>query len=112
MLDYTNQLNLLDQSLDFLIESALVPITTTHSLSTVKRELGQAVSNFHLHRERVSELLKRILFHSDFLDEARRKYEVVRKRVVSHAWYPWSPLLAVLVVVISIVYYYYHHHHL
>ncbi|KAI8874495.1 hypothetical protein K501DRAFT_281270 [Backusella circina FSU 941] len=107
MIDYSNQLNLLDQSLDFLIESALVPITTSDSLCTVKRELNQAVTDFHLHRERVSSLAERVSFHSDFLDEARRKYELAKRRVVSHAWYPWSPFLAVLVLVISIAVYCY-----
>jgi hypothetical protein len=88
---YSLQLSDLDQSLERLMESALnIQFSASNrELDLVNRQLADSITEFHSDRQRITQLQERVSVHSAFLIGASHKYEQIKKRVRSHAWYPW-----------------------
>ncbi|KAK4517739.1 uncharacterized protein ATC70_001081 [Mucor velutinosus] len=111
--DYTRQLLELDQSLDSTMDTTLNiqfgPLKRV--LDYVNHQLADSITQYHVDRSRIAQLQERVSVHTAFLKGASQRYEQIKKRVRSHAWYPWLYTgLAGLVLLISITaaYYFYY----
>ncbi|GAN08655.1 hypothetical protein MAM1_0216c08170 [Mucor ambiguus] len=111
--DYTRQLLELDQSLDSTMDTTLNiqfgPLKRV--LDYVNHQLADSITQYHTDRSRIAQLQERVSVHTAFLKGASQRYEQIKKRVRSHAWYPWLYTgLASLVLLISMIaaYYFYY----
>ncbi|OAD01432.1 hypothetical protein MUCCIDRAFT_165310 [Mucor lusitanicus CBS 277.49] len=89
--DYTRQLLELDQSLDSTMDTTLNiqfgPLKRV--LDYVNHQLADSITQYHADRSRIAQLQERVSVHTAFLKGASQRYEQIKKRVRSHAWYPW-----------------------
>ncbi|KAL9546048.1 hypothetical protein MBANPS3_006848 [Mucor bainieri] len=111
--DYTRQLLELDQSLDSTMDTTLNiqfgPLKRV--LDYVNHQLADSITQYHADRSRIAQLQERVSVHTAFLKGASQRYEQIKKRVRSHAWYPWLYTgLAGLVLLLSMIaaYYFYY----
>ncbi|EPB89852.1 hypothetical protein HMPREF1544_03374 [Mucor circinelloides 1006PhL] len=111
--DYTRRLLELDQSLDSTMDTTLnIQFgSLKRVLDYVNHQLADSITQYHADRSRIAQLQERVSVHTAFLKGASQRYEQIKKRVRSHAWYPWLYTgLAGLVLLISMVasYYFYY----
>lgn len=88
---YTQQLLELDQSLDTMMGMILNiqfgPFKRV--LDYVNHQLADSITQYHADRSRIAQLQERVFVHTAFLKGASQRYEQIKRRVRSHAWYPW-----------------------
>lgn len=89
--DYTRQLLELDQSLDSTMDTTLnIQFgSLKRVLDYVNHQLADSITQYHADRSRIAQLQERVSVHTAFLKGASQRYEQIKKRVRSHAWYPW-----------------------
>ncbi|KAI9354237.1 hypothetical protein BD770DRAFT_136395 [Pilaira anomala] len=87
---YTQQLALLDKSLEVLEENTQVQLDGFEPvLEEVNFQLVESFITLDSYRERIDQLHERVSLHQVFLIDTRQKFEKIRNRVKNHAWYPW-----------------------
>lgn len=89
--NYTQKLLELDQSLDTTMDTALnIQFgSLKRVLDYVNHQLADSITQYHADRSRIAQLQERVSVHTAFLKGASQRYEQIKCRVRSHAWYPW-----------------------
>jgi hypothetical protein len=89
--NYTRQLLEVDQSLDTMMGTTLnIQFgSLKRVLDYVNHQLADSITQFHADRSRIDQLRERVSVHTAFLKGASQRYEQIKRRVRSHAWYPW-----------------------